>query len=95
MSNPRRDQERAYEPPRSFQIPSALVMGCTGFLARTFLYIFSNTEVRGLDKFLEVLDRRKDESKRERGLITVSNHLSVYAIPFLITVMSALQTHAN
>lgn len=55
-------------------------MGCTGFLARTFLYLFSNTEVHGLDNFLAILNRRKDESKRERGLITVSNHLSVYVL---------------
>lgn len=30
----------------------------------------NRTEVHGLDKFLEMLDRRKDPEGRERGLIT-------------------------
>lgn len=55
-------------------------MGCTGFLSRTFLDLLSITETHGLDRFLKILDSRNDESKRERGLITVSNHLSVYVI---------------
>jgi monolysocardiolipin acyltransferase len=31
-----------------------------------------------MDKFLELLDERADVEGRERGLITVSNHVSVY-----------------
>jgi monolysocardiolipin acyltransferase len=45
-------------------------MGVTGFLSRSFLFGLSNTEVIGLDRFLEVLDGRKDVGNRERGLLT-------------------------
>lgn len=71
-------QERPYEPPLPSRIASTLVIGGVGFLSRSFLYLFSNTETRGLDGFLRFLDKRRDEAERQRGLITVSNHLSVY-----------------
>ena len=71
-------QERLYEPPLSFRIPSTLTIGIVGFLSRSFLYALSRTETQGLERLLDVLDKRKDETKRERGLITVSNHLCVY-----------------
>lgn len=45
-------------------------MGVTGFLSRYFLFRFNNTEVIGLDRFLEVLDGRKDVGAREKGLLT-------------------------
>jgi hypothetical protein len=45
-------------------------MGVTGFLSRSFLFGFNNTEVIGLDRFLEVLDGRKDVGAREKGLLT-------------------------
>ena len=73
-----RDQGRPYAPPTSSDAASTLVLGSGGFLSRAFLYVFSKTENHGLDRFLEILDSRKDETERERGLITVSNHLSVY-----------------
>jgi monolysocardiolipin acyltransferase len=71
-------QERPYGPPLSHQLPSTLTVGIVGFMCRTFLYAFSRTETDGLEPFLRILDQRKDASRRERGLITVSNHLSVY-----------------
>jgi monolysocardiolipin acyltransferase len=71
-------QERPYEPPLSHRVPSALTIGIVGFMCRAFLYAFSRTETEGLEPFLRILDERKDASRRERGLITVSNHLSVY-----------------
>ena len=37
-------------------------------------------EVIGLERFLEKLDRRSNIEGRERGLITVSNHVSVYVL---------------
>lgn len=70
-------QERPDEPPLSHRIPSTLTIGFIGSLCRTFLYVFSKTEVHGLDRFVRILDERKDPENRERGLITVSNHLSV------------------
>ncbi|MCJ1374242.1 hypothetical protein MMC20_005474 [Loxospora ochrophaea] len=43
----------------------------------------NSPEIHGLDGFLELLDRRKDPERRERGLITVSNHISVIDDPFI------------
>lgn len=63
-------QERPYEPPFSWRVASAATFGAVGFLSRSFLYALSNTEVRGLDRFLEILDSRKDEESRTKGLIT-------------------------
>jgi monolysocardiolipin acyltransferase len=45
-------------------------MGAVGALCRGFLYGLSNTEVHGLDGFLELLDERENVERRERGLIT-------------------------
>lgn len=41
-----------------------------GALCRGFLLGFSKLEVNGLEKFTELLDSRRDPSKRTRGLIT-------------------------
>lgn len=54
------------------------VMGSVGAASRAFLYGLNKVEVTGLDNLLGVLDRRKS-GKRERGLLTVCNHVSVYA----------------
>jgi hypothetical protein len=40
---------------------------------------FNTLEVTGLEGLLGVLDRRKREG-RERGLLTVCNHVAVYAM---------------
>jgi len=62
-------------------------MGITGALSRSFLFGLNDTEVIGLDRFLEVLDGRKDVDARERGLITVSNHVSVIDDPLIWGVL--------
>lgn len=49
---------------------SAMVMGTTGTLSKTFLKGCSNLEVIGLDKFVELLESRRDPYERQRGLIT-------------------------
>lgn len=71
-------EERPYEPPWTHRALSTFTIGGVGFLCRSFLYGLSRTETHGLDRFLEIVDSRRDETKRERGLITVSNHMSVY-----------------
>ncbi|KIN07417.1 hypothetical protein OIDMADRAFT_36919 [Oidiodendron maius Zn] len=58
-------------------------MGLTGTLSRGFLYGLNYMEVIGLDRFLETLDKRKDVGGRERGLLTVSNHVSVLDDPLI------------
>jgi monolysocardiolipin acyltransferase len=45
-------------------------MGFIGVLCRSFLYTLSNTEVHGLDNFLELLDERENVEGRTRGLLT-------------------------
>jgi monolysocardiolipin acyltransferase len=49
---------------------SALIMGLTAGLSRVFLYGLNTVEVTGLQRFLDILDQRKDVDKRQRGLIT-------------------------
>jgi monolysocardiolipin acyltransferase len=45
-------------------------MGLTGGLFKGFLNAFNEVEVIGLQRFLELLDSRKDIQNRQRGLIT-------------------------
>ena len=63
-------QERPNEPSLSWRFGSVLATTFAGVLSRAFLYGLSKTEVGGLDHFLEILDSRKDEKARTRGLIT-------------------------
>lgn len=53
------------------------VMGLTAILAKGFMYCLNDTRVSGLDGFLGYLDKRRGPDRR-RGLLTVSNHVSVY-----------------
>ncbi|KAJ5486705.1 hypothetical protein N7530_001005 [Penicillium desertorum] len=50
-------------------------------LCRGFLSVFCHAECHGKEAFTELLDSRHDVSQRTRGLITVSNHISVYVPP--------------
>lgn len=53
-----------------WRIMSSTIMGVTGLLSRGFLYGLNSVEVTGLDKFLTLLESRRDPRKRQRGLIT-------------------------
>ncbi|KAL2137161.1 hypothetical protein VTI74DRAFT_7708 [Chaetomium olivicolor] len=68
-------------PSLSWRLKSAMIMGMTGVISRVFLYAFNRVEVTGLDRFLNLLDSRKDPANRTRGLLTVSNHISVLDDP--------------
>ncbi|KAL2140800.1 hypothetical protein VTI28DRAFT_3234 [Corynascus sepedonium] len=68
-------------PSLSMRLKSAMIMGMTGVLSKCFLYGFNRVEVTGLSRFLDILDSRKDPAKRQRGLLTVSNHISVLDDP--------------
>ncbi|CAM1502812.1 Fc.00g075880.m01.CDS01 [Cosmosporella sp. VM-42] len=57
-------------------------MGSVGILSRAFLYGLNDVEVHGLDRLLGVLDRRKTQG-RERGLLTVCNHVAVLDDPLM------------
>ncbi|KAL1972759.1 hypothetical protein VTN31DRAFT_7173 [Thermomyces dupontii] len=62
---------------------SSMTMWQVGALCRGFLLGFCKLEVNGLDRFLELLESRRDPSKCTRGLLTVSNHISVLDDPLM------------
>ncbi|KAF1917489.1 hypothetical protein BDU57DRAFT_513778 [Ampelomyces quisqualis] len=62
-------------------------MGAVGLLCKGFLSGLSKVETHGMDEFLKLLDEREDVDRRERGLITVSNHISVMDDPLLWGVL--------
>ncbi|KAM0819242.1 putative Tafazzin family protein [Seiridium cardinale] len=88
------DQVRAplQHPSLPWRASSAMITGLTGMLCRGFLYGFNNVEVNGLQRFLKVLDEREDVDKRERGLLTVCNHVSVIDDPTVWGVLPARYT---
>ena len=57
-------------PSLPWRIASSAVMGLTCAASRGFLYGLNSVEVIGLERFLAVLDRRKDVEARRQGLIT-------------------------
>ncbi|KAL2164217.1 hypothetical protein VTH06DRAFT_3433 [Thermothelomyces fergusii] len=74
-------------PSLSKRLKSAMVMGMTGVLSKCFLYGFNRVEVTGLSRFLDILDSRRDPANRRRGLLTVSNHISVLDDPVVWGVL--------
>ncbi|GAB7360231.1 hypothetical protein MBLNU230_g7991t1 [Neophaeotheca triangularis] len=81
------EEERPYQPPWTFRTLSSLNIGTVGFLCKSFLYALSDAETHGLDNFLEILDARTDPERRQRGLVTVSNHTSVLDDPMIWGVL--------
>ncbi|TGO16938.1 hypothetical protein BTUL_0022g00390 [Botrytis tulipae] len=79
------------DPPTKPSLPwrfsSSLIMGVTGAISRFFYYGLNNVETIGLEGFKATLDRRKNPEERERGLITVSNHVSVLDDPLIWGVL--------
>ncbi|KAI0976422.1 acyltransferase [Xylaria arbuscula] len=75
------------QPSLSMRVTSSLTMGLTASLSRVFLYGLNSVEVTGLQRFLDILDKRKDVNKRERGLLTVCNHVSVCDDPMMWGVL--------
>ncbi|PNY24241.1 Lysophosphatidylcholine acyltransferase [Tolypocladium capitatum] len=69
-------------PGLSWRLASMAVLGTVGALSRGFLYGLNNVEVTGLGHLLGTLDRRKTQG-RERGLLTVCNHVAVLDDPLM------------
>lgn len=65
-------------PSLPWRIASTAVVTSVGAASRAFLYGLNRMEVTGLDNLLGVLDRRKTMADRQRGLLTVCNHVAVY-----------------
>lgn len=79
------------DPPAKPSLPwrfgSSVIMGVAGAITRFFYYGLNNIEVVGLERFIATLDRRQNPEERERGLITVSNHVSVMDDPLIWGVL--------
>ncbi|KAJ4294160.1 Lyso-phosphatidylcholine acyltransferase [Kalmusia sp. IMI 367209] len=75
-------EEQPAAPSGPWRAGSAFVMGAVGLLCRGFLGL-SKTEAHGLDNFLKLLDERENVEGRQKGLITVSNHVSVLDDPMI------------
>ncbi|KAF2875351.1 hypothetical protein BDV95DRAFT_564967 [Massariosphaeria phaeospora] len=78
-----RPDEQPTAPSRQWQAGSAFTMGAVAMICRGFLYGLSKPEAHGLDQFLQLLDERDDVEGRQRGLITVSNHVSIVDDPLI------------
>ncbi|KAI1435734.1 acyltransferase [Xylaria sp. CBS 124048] len=74
-------------PPLPWRLTSSMIMGLTAGLSRVFLYSLNTVEVTGLQRFLDILDRREDVNQRQRGLLTVCNHISVFDDPLMWGVL--------
>ncbi|KAI0123849.1 tafazzin [Xylariales sp. AK1849] len=68
-------------PSLPWRASSSVVMGLTGLIWRGFLYGLNTVETTGLQGFLKILDDRENIDNRQRGLITVCNHVSVMDDP--------------
>jgi monolysocardiolipin acyltransferase len=86
MSSP---SESPREPSLPWRIGSALTIGTVGSLCRTFLYALNETETVGLDRFLKILDERRDLDGRTRGLLTGMRYpsIAVFSCRSLISYM--------
>ncbi|KAK4204443.1 putative lysophosphatidylcholine acyltransferase [Triangularia verruculosa] len=81
--SPSRPPTAVQMPSLSMRVKSSMIMGLTGLISRCFLHGFNRVEAHGLAQFRELLDSRADPEKRERGLLTVSNHVSVLDDPMV------------
>ncbi|KAJ6161119.1 hypothetical protein N7470_004515 [Penicillium chermesinum] len=70
-------------PSLPWRIASNMTMWGVAGLSRAFLSTLNYSKVNGLDEFTELLDSRRDPSQRTKGLITVSNHISVMDDPLI------------
>ncbi|KAL5114909.1 Lyso-phosphatidylcholine acyltransferase [Pleosporales sp. CAS-2024a] len=69
-------------PSALWRAASTVVMGAVGLLCKGFLGV-NRVETHGMENFVKMLDERADVGGRERGLVTVSNHISVMDDPIL------------
>ena len=63
-------------PSLPWRFGSSAVMGIVGTLTRAFMNVPNTQTADGLDDFLDLLDKRADIEKRERGLITGTSIMS-------------------
>ena len=62
--------EHPDQPSLPWRAGSSVVTGFIGALARGWMTGANHSEAHGLDRFMELLDKRENIEGRERGLIT-------------------------
>lgn len=60
----------ATQPSLAWRVTSSVIMGTTGLLSKAFIYGLNDVEVFGWEGFSQLLESRRDVSKRQRGLVT-------------------------
>ncbi|KAI4151688.1 MAG: hypothetical protein LQ340_003360 [Diploschistes diacapsis] len=60
-----------------YRLASAANIGIVGALCKAFTFGLNTPGIHGLDGFVGLLEKRTNPDERERGLITVSNHISM------------------
>ncbi|KAL6705486.1 Lyso-phosphatidylcholine acyltransferase [Coniothyrium glycines] len=82
-----RPEEQPEAPSLPWRAASTFLMGAVGLLCKGFLGGLNKVETHGMDDFLKLLDEREDVDARQKGLLTVSNHISVMDDPILWGVL--------
>ena len=70
-------------PSSAWRMGSSTVLFTIHAVCRAALIGLNRTQVHGLDQFVELLQSRTNEKTRKRGLVTVSNHISVLDDPLI------------
>ncbi|PHH52250.1 Lysophosphatidylcholine acyltransferase [Ceratocystis fimbriata CBS 114723] len=73
-------------PTLPWRMASSAVIGAIGLVCKTYLYGLNNVKVTGMEHLLEKLDARR-ANRSERGLLTISNHVSVVDDPLIWGVL--------
>lgn len=66
-----------------------------GALSRTFLLGLNYPEFHGIDKFIELLDARRDPSSRSKGLLTGRYHVIVLRLRHGLTGLVIVSNHTS
>ncbi|KAF2674273.1 hypothetical protein BT63DRAFT_6273 [Microthyrium microscopicum] len=81
--DPGDDTHDLSRPSLQWRAASRVTIAAIGLFSKSVLNFLNSTRIYGLDAFVKLLDERKDVSKRKKGLLTYSNHLSVVDDPFI------------
>ncbi|KAH8837412.1 hypothetical protein MCOR27_008338 [Pyricularia oryzae] len=75
------------QPSLTWRNTSSILIGLSVAVSKGFLYGLNKVETIGLERFVELIEQRRDVKKRTKGLITVSNHISIIDDPLIWGVL--------